>query len=84
MTKTTVEPACNEATYLGNRPLRTLDMMGPDKKTLRQKYLIGEPRGCPLGTAEEMKRRGFVGIYQKNPVMRFRLPHSNLVIEKTW
>ncbi|MDQ6630552.1 MAG: hypothetical protein M3Y82_02205 [Verrucomicrobiota bacterium] len=84
MRKATSESNCNETTYVGNRPLRSLDLLGPDKKTLRQKYLIGEPRSCPLGSAEEMKRRGFVGIYQKSSAVRFRLLNSNLIIEKTW
>lgn len=51
--------------FLGNRLASSLDLVGLDRKTLRQKYDIGEPFDCPLGNAEEMKRRGFVGIYLK-------------------
>jgi hypothetical protein len=78
------ESACNEATFVGNRLATCLDLVGPDKKTLRQKFLVGEPRGCAAGTAEEMKKRGYVGIYQKEREIRFRLPNSNLIIQKTW
>jgi len=74
----------NAATFVGNRPLHTLDLVGPDKKTLRQKYLIGEPCDCPSGTAQEMKSRGYVGIYLKSPVLFFRLPNSGRIIQKTW
>lgn len=76
--------SCNDSTFVGNRSVRCLDLVGPDKKTLREKYLIGEPHDCPMGSSEQMKEQGYVGIYLKNPVMRFRLPHSNLVIQKTW
>ena len=51
--------------FIGNRLSSSLDLIGPDRKTLRQKYDIVEPFDCPLGSAEEMKRRGFVGIYLK-------------------
>ena len=37
-------------------------------KTLRDKYYVGEPHDCPMGSAEEMKMRGYVGIYLKEPV----------------
>jgi hypothetical protein len=77
-------PLCSEATFVGNRSVRCLDLVGPDKRTLRDKYLIGDPHDCPLGTADEMKRKGFVGIYLRHPLVRFRLPNSNLVIQKTW
>ncbi|MEO6036280.1 MAG: hypothetical protein ABIQ35_13570 [Verrucomicrobiota bacterium] len=83
MNKATESP-CNEATFVGNRLGTCLDLLGPDKKSLRQKFLIGEPRRCAAGTGEEMKRRGYVGIYQKEREVRFRLPYSNLVIQKTW
>lgn len=75
---------CSPATFVGNRPAHALDWVGPDKKTLRQKYLIGEPCSCPSGTAEEMKRRGFVGIYLKAPGVFYRLPNSGQIIQKTW
>jgi hypothetical protein len=75
---------CNAANYVGNRPSNSLDLVGPDKKTLREKYLIGEPRDCPVGTAEEMKARGFVGIYRKEVAKFYRLPNSNRVVPKTW
>jgi hypothetical protein len=84
MNNTIEHSFCTDATFVGNRSTHCLDLVGPDKKTIREKYLIGEPHDCPLGTAGEMKRRGFVGIYMKNPVVRLRLPHSNLVIQKTW
>jgi hypothetical protein len=58
---------CDETNYVGNRLASSLDLPGPDHKTLREKYLIGEPRDCPIGKAAEMKRRGFVGIYEKDP-----------------
>lgn len=78
------ESPCNAATFVGNRLASCLDLVGPDKKTLRQKYLIGDPRDCPAGTATEMKKRGFVGIYQKEPVFTFRLPNSTMRITKSW
>lgn len=49
--------------FIGNRIEACLDLIGPDKKTLREKYDIGEPRECALGDSTEMKRRGYVGIY---------------------
>ena len=84
MTTNNPDAFCNPATYIGNRSARALDLVGPDKKTLRQKYLIGEPHACPLGSALEMKKRGYVGIYLKEPVTFFRLPHSGRIIQKTW
>ena len=72
------ETICNETNYVGNRLATALDLPGPDRKTLRDKYLIGDPRDCPLGKAEEMKRRGYVGIYEKEPhplVIRQFYPH---------
>ena len=65
---------CNEATFVGNRSSSCLDLVGPDKKTIREKYIVGEPHDCPMGNAAEMKRRGFVGIYLKNPPMRAPSP----------
>lgn len=70
--------------FVGNRSVRSLDLVGPDKKTLRQKYYIGEPHACPMGSAEEMKRRGFVGIYRKEPTALLRLPNSGKIVQKTW
>lgn len=67
-------PACREDTFVGNRRASSLDLVGPDKLTLREKYLIGEPRDCAYGSAEEMRREGYVGIYQKSPVILYRLP----------
>jgi hypothetical protein len=84
MVKNVSSSVCNAATYVGNRPASTLDIVGPDKRTLREKYIIGDPQACPAASAEEMKRRGFVGIYQREPVMTFRLPHSNMRVIKTW
>ncbi|MDB6129035.1 MAG: hypothetical protein JWM04_142 [Verrucomicrobiales bacterium] len=80
----TLDSVCNDATFLGNRPATTLDLVGPDKKTLREKFIIGEPHACAAGGAEEMKRRGFVGIYQKEPRVIYRIPGSNHLIIKTW
>jgi hypothetical protein len=74
----------NTPVYVGNRSVRCLDLVGPDKKTIRQKYVIGEPHACPMGSAEEMKRRGFVGIYLKEPAVLFRLPDSGKIVQKTW
>ena len=81
---TKANPLCNDATFVGNRSVNCLDLVGPDKRTLREKYLIGEPHDCPIGSAEEMKRRGFVGIYLKNTAIKFRLPNSSMIIQKTW
>lgn len=72
------------ATFVGNRPQHVLDMVGPDKKTLRQKYLIGDPCACHCGSAEEMKRRGYVGIYLPKTAMLYRLPCSGKIIQKSW
>jgi hypothetical protein len=80
----TSEPTRDESTFVGNRLGSCLDLVGPDKKTLRQKFLIGEPRACAAGSAEEMKRRGYVGIYQKERTVTFRLPQSRFVMEKRW
>lgn len=80
----TLETKCNASTFIGNRSASSLDLVGPDKKTLREKYYIGEPHDCPAGSADEMKRRGFVGIYLKEPVTFYRLPNSNRIVPKTW
>jgi len=82
--KNTTVSVCNSATFVGNRPVHALDWLGPDKKSLRQKYLIGEPCNCPSGTADQMKKRGYVGIYLKSPGMFFRLPNSGKIIQKAW
>lgn len=84
MNKTNAESALNEATFVGNRLASCLDLVGPDKKTLRQKFLVGEPRQCAAGSAEDMKKRGYVGIYQKERTVTFRIPHTNLVMQKAW
>jgi hypothetical protein len=75
---------CNDATFVGNRSVNCLDIVGPDKRTIREKYIIGEPHDCPMGTSNEMKKRGYVGIYLKTPTLKFRIPNSNVVIKKTW
>ncbi len=72
------------ATFVGNRPRHVLDLVGPDKKTLRQKYVVGDPCACPVGTVEEMKRRGYVGVYLQNTAMLYRLPSSGKIIQKSW
>jgi hypothetical protein len=59
--------SCDLSTFVGNRSLRCLDLKGPDGRTLREKYLIGEPQACPMGCAAEMKKSGYVGIYDKQP-----------------
>ena len=84
MIKETQDTRCTPATFVGNRSIRCLDLVGPDKKTIREKYLIGEPMSCPMGSAQEMKKKGFVGIYLKEPVVIYRLPNSNITIQKTW
>ncbi|MDB6026519.1 MAG: hypothetical protein JWM68_2742 [Verrucomicrobiales bacterium] len=78
------ENPCNDATFVGNRSVSCLDIVGPDKRTLREKYLVGEPHSCPMGNAEDMKKRGFVGIYLKNPTVKLRLPNSSFLISKNW
>ena len=75
---------CNDATFVGNRSAQSLDLVGPDKKTLREKYVIGDPHDCPMGSAGEMKRRGYVGIYLKNAPVRFRLPQANMMVARSW
>lgn len=62
--------------FVGNRRASTLDLVGPDGKTLRQKYVIGEPHPCAAGSAEDMKQRGFVGVYAKQTGTLYRLPGS--------
>ena len=84
MNQSNTKPACDEATFVGNRLAGCLDLIGPDKRTLRQKFLIGEPRQCAAGSAEEMKRRGYVGIYQKERTVTFRIPHTNILLQKAW
>jgi len=59
------------AAFVGNRHISSLDLVGPDRKTLRDKYRVGEPQDCDAGTAEEMKRRGYVGIYSRSPSRAF-------------
>lgn len=81
---TNKNPSAYAPVFIGNRSVRCLDLIGPDKKTLRQKYHIGEPHACPMGSAEEMKRRGYVGIYRKEPATLFRLPASGRIVQKTW
>lgn len=62
--------------FVGNRRASTLDLVGPDGKTLRQKYVVGEPHPCAAGSAEDMKRLGFVGVYAKQAETLYRLPGS--------
>ncbi len=76
--------ACNDATFVGNRAVTCLDIPGPDQKTLREKYLVGDPHDCAVGNSEEMKKRGYVAIYLKNPTIRSRLPNSKIIVQKTW
>lgn len=71
MSQNTQQPICDEVTFVGNRRATTLDLVGPDMKTLREKYFIGIPRDCPMGSAEQMKRMGFIGIYEKEPQPAF-------------
>ena len=66
--------------FMGNRLASALDLVGPDQRTLRQKYIVAEPRDCPAGTAEEMRRRGFVGIYARGRHLLFRLPNGRVVL----
>ena len=73
-------PSCAPPYFLGNRRASSLDLIGADGKTLRQKYIIGHPQNCSVANADEMKRRGYVGIYAKNAVSVFRLPNSSLTI----
>ena len=70
--------------FVGNRLASTLDLVGPDGKTLRQKYIIGEPHACAVGTVEQMKRRGYVGAYSKKTEPVYYLPGSSRIIRKTW
>jgi hypothetical protein len=76
MNKNNKKPVFSEANFIGNRLASSLDLVGPDQKTLREKYLVGDPRDCPIGAAEEMKRRGYVGIYEKES--RHRIPPAKL------
>ena len=76
------QPVFDEATFVGNRLATCLDLIGPDKKTLREKYHVGEPRDCPFGTAEEMKRRGFVGIYEKQARHKISAPKIASLLKK--
>src|SRR4051812_46666392 len=63
--KTGHEAFCTEENFVGNRRPTCLDLVGYDNKTLREKFLIGAPRACFAGTAEEMEREGFVGLYSR-------------------
>ena len=79
------EPAkCNSETFVGNRSRNSLDLVGPDKRTLREKYVIGEPHDCPVGTSDQMRALGFVGIYAREVATFYRLPNSNRIVPKTW
>ena len=71
MSTTTQNSVCDQSTFVGNRRATTLDLVGPDMKTLREKYFIGDPCDCVMGSAEQMKRMGFVGIYEKEPQPAF-------------
>jgi hypothetical protein len=82
MNKNNSKIVCNETNFVGNRLASSLDLIGPDKKTLREKYLIGDPRNCPMGSSEEMKRRGFVGIYEKESRHRLSQAKVNFLIQK--
>ena len=64
----------SEPFFVGNRLASTLDLVGPDGMTLRQKYLIGDPQACQAGSAVEMKRRGYVGAYSRRIEVYFRKP----------
>jgi hypothetical protein len=75
---------CNDATFVGNRSIQCLDLVGPDKKTIREKYIVGEPHDCPLGSSAEMKRRGYVGIYLKSAPVRFRSHNSTVLFAKSF
>ena len=66
--------------FIGNRLATSVDLVGPDGKTLRQKYIIGAPAACPAGTAEEMGRRGYVGLYKRESFLVLRIPNSNLTL----
>jgi len=56
-----------EYRHVGNRHAHALDFLDKGLRTVRDNYWIGEPRDSELGTAEELKKRGFVGLYQKYP-----------------
>ena len=75
------DPADAGLYFIGNRLETSLDLLGPDRKTLRQKYVIGDPRDCPAGTAKEMKARGYIGLYKRDAVVEFRIPNTNLTIQ---
>jgi hypothetical protein len=74
--------AASSLAFVGNRLASTLDLAQPDGKTLRQKYLIGDPQPCPAGSAEEMTRRGFVGVYSKQTEPLYRLPGSQRTLRQ--
>jgi hypothetical protein len=61
--KSTNKTICDESNFTGNRRETCLDLVGYDGKTLREKFIIAEPRACSAGSAEKMKRDGFVGLY---------------------
>ena len=73
---------CTELNFIGNRLASCLDLVGPDKKTIREKNLVGDPRDCPFGSSEEMKRRGFVGIYEKQPRHKISAPKLSFLLKK--
>ena len=66
--------------FVGNRLQRALDLCGSDGRTLRQKYIIGDPMECPAGTAMEMKRLGYVGLYSRSNLLVYTLPNTRLRI----
>ncbi len=80
--KTNEKPSCTDVNFIGNRLASCLDLVGPDKKTIREKYLVGDPRECPFGTSEEMKRRGFVGIYEKQPMHKISGAKMSFLLKK--
>jgi hypothetical protein len=75
--KTNSEPICNESNFIGNRRETCLDLVGYDGKTLREKFLVGDPRDCHVGSAAEMKQEGFVGIYSKPLKFSKAVPRTN-------
>ncbi|MEO5802240.1 MAG: hypothetical protein ABIR24_01820 [Verrucomicrobiota bacterium] len=80
--KKIAQPTCNESNFVGNRREGCLDLVRHDQKTLREKYLIGPPRPCAAGSADELKHQGFVGLYLR-PALRkpFRVAYEKSFLE---
>jgi hypothetical protein len=51
--------------YVGHRLASALDFLDEGCRTVRDNYIIGDPQDCEIGTAAQLKKKGFVGLYRR-------------------